>query len=187
MKTIKFATSNLGKLSEAQKLLSNLGFEVVQLDRPYPEIQGPDLEEVATFGIKWILKEKEIEDAVMIEDSGLFVHGLSDFPGVYSKFVFTSIGCEGILKLLEEKDDRSAHFEAVIAYCEKGGEPHIFKGRVDGEIAYEPKGENGFGYDPIFVPEGEVRTFAEMQIQEKNQYSHRARALEKLADYLGKL
>jgi XTP/dITP diphosphohydrolase len=186
MNIIHFATSNSGKLSEAQKLLSNLGFEVKQLDLPYPEIQGPDLEEVATFGIKWILKEREIEDAVMIEDSGLFIHGLSDFPGVYSKFVFTSIGCEGVLRLLEEKEDRSAHFEAVIAYCEKGGEPLIFKGSVDGEIAGRLRGENGFGYDPIFIPQGEVRAFAEMKVEEKNQFSHRARALSKLADFLGK-
>jgi XTP/dITP diphosphohydrolase len=122
----------------------------------------------------------------MIEDAGLFVNALSDFPGVYSKFVFTSIGCEGVLRLLVPCEDRSAHFEAVVAYCEKGGEPQIFKGRVDGEIAGEPRGENGFGYDPIFIPEGEKRTFAEMKTQEKNQFSHRARALEKLAEFLSK-
>jgi XTP/dITP diphosphohydrolase len=122
----------------------------------------------------------------MIEDAGLFVQTLSDFPGVYSKFVFSTIGCEGVMRLLEGKGDRSAYFEAVIAYCEKGGNPSIFKGRVDGEIANEPKGENGFGYDPIFVPTGEARTFAEMEVEEKNQHSHRARALSKLADFLGK-
>jgi XTP/dITP diphosphohydrolase len=176
----------LGKLKEAQKLLGPLGFEVEQLEIPYPEIQGPDLEEVVTFGINWILKEHELEGALIIEDSGLFVHALSDFPGVYSKFVFTTIGCKGVLQLLKEYEDRSAHFEAVIAYCEKGGEPLIFKGIVDGGISNEPKGEHGFGYDPIFVPQGESRTFAEMEVEEKNQYSHRAQALSKLAEFLGK-
>lgn len=186
MSKIHFATSNLGKLKEAKKLLGPLGFEVEQLNIPYPEIQGPTLEEVAAFGMKWILKEHEIEGALMIEDAGLFVHTLSDFPGVYSKFVFTTIGCDGVLRLLEGKEERSAHFEAVVAYCEKGREPSIYKGRVDGEISEEPKGEHGFGYDPIFVPQGESRTFAEMEIEEKNQHSHRALALQKLADFLQK-
>jgi XTP/dITP diphosphohydrolase len=157
------------------------------LNIPYPEIQGPNLEEVTAFGMKWILREHEIDGALIIEDAGLFVHALSDFPGVYSKFVFTSIGCEGVLRLLKDQKDRSAHFEAVIAYCEKGGEPSIFKGRVEGEISKEPKGEHGFGYDPIFVPHDEKNTFAEMEIEEKNQHSHRARALEKLAEFLKKV
>jgi XTP/dITP diphosphohydrolase len=186
MKKIFFATSNPGKISEVKKYLLPLGFEVEQLKIPYPEIQGPNLEEVALFGINWILKESDIEGAMMLEDAGLFVHSFSGFPGVYSKFVFTTIGCDGVLRLLEGKGERSAHFEAMIAYCEKGGEPMIFKGRVDGEIADEPKGVHGFGYDPIFVPQGEKRTFAEMEIEEKNQYSHRARALEKLAGFLSK-
>jgi XTP/dITP diphosphohydrolase len=167
--------------------LSPLGFEVKCLAVPYPEIQGPNLEEVAEFGMKWILKEEDLNGPVMLEDAGLFVHFLSDFPGVYSKFVFTTIGCEGVLRLLKEKEDRSAHFEAVIAYCEKGGAPQLFKGRVDGRIAGESKGEFGFGYDPIFIPQGESRTFAEMETQEKNRFSHRARALEELAEFLKKV
>lgn len=186
MKKIFFVTSNPGKLSEAQKYLQPLGFEVERMNIPYPEIQGPDLEEVALFGINWIQKDQEFEGAVMLEDAGLFIDALSDFPGVYSKFVFTTIGCEGILRLLEGRENRNAHFEAVIAYYEMGGELLIFKGRVDGKIANELKGENGFGYDPIFVPQGEVRTFAEMGTGEKNRFSHRARALEKLADFLNK-
>ncbi len=186
MKKIYFTTSNSGKLREAQKFLSPLGFEVEQLKIPYPEIQGPDLEKVALFGMNWIKKEQDPEGAVMLEDAGLFIHCLSDFPGVYSKFVFTSIGCEGVLKLLEGKENRKAHFEAVIAYCEKNGEPLMFKGRIDGEIALKPMGDNGFGYDPIFIPDGEKRTFAEMETEEKNRYSHRARVLEKLAEFLRK-
>ena len=186
MRKIYFVTSNPRKLSEAKKYLSPLDIEVEQLKIPYPEIQGSNLEEVALFGINWILNENELEGAVMIEDAGLFVHSLSDFPGVYSKFVFSTIGCEGVLRLLEGREDRDAHFEAAVAYCEKGGQPLMFKGRVDGEIANQPRGENGFGYDPIFVPEGEKLTFAEMQIEEKNQLSHRARVLEKLAEFLRK-
>lgn len=177
----------MGKFKEAQKLLLPHGFQVEQLNIPYPEIQGPTLEEVASFGIKWILRNHDIVGALMIEDAGLFVHRLSNFPGVYSKFVFTTIGCEGVLKLLEGEEDRSAHFESCIAYCTPDSTPQISKGRVDGEIANEPKGEHGFGYDPIFIPRSGSRTFAEMEIEEKNQHSHRARALEKLTYFLKKV
>jgi XTP/dITP diphosphohydrolase len=184
---IFFATSNLGKLKETKELLLPLGFEVEQLKVPYPEIQGPSLEEVAEFGIKWIQKEEDIKGAVMLEDAGLFIQSLSDFPGVYSKFVFTTIGCKGVLRLLEGKDDRSAYFKSIIAYCSPGSSPKIFKGRVDGEIARESKGEHGFGYDPIFIPQGETRTFAQMETKEKNQFSHRAHALGNLAEFLKKV
>jgi XTP/dITP diphosphohydrolase len=173
-------------LEEAKNLLFPLGIEVEQLKVPYPEIQGPNLEEVALFGMKWLQKEHEIEGAIMLEDAGLFIHFLSDFPGVYSKFVFTTIGYEGVLRLLTGKEDRNAHFEAIVAYCEKNKEPLIFKGRIDGEIAIEPRGSHGFGYDPIFIPQGEKRTFAEMETEEKNRFSHRARALSQLAEFLRK-
>jgi XTP/dITP diphosphohydrolase len=186
VKEIFFATSNPGKLSEAKKLLKPLDFKVEQLNIPYPEIQGPNLEEVALFGMNWILKDKDFEGNLMLEDAGLFIPSLFDFPGVYSKFVFTSIGCEGILRLLEGKEDRNARFEAVVAYCGDNGEPMIFKGMVEGTISFESKGEHGFGYDPIFVPKGENRTFAEMETEEKNRFSHRARALTKLVEFLGK-
>jgi XTP/dITP diphosphohydrolase len=186
MKKIYFATSNPGKLLEAQKLLKPLGFEVEKLEHSYPEIQAMGLKEVASFGIEWISREKEPEGAVILEDAGLFVSALNNFPGVFSKHFFTTNGFDGILRLLKGKEDRSAHFESCVAYCEKGSEPVFFSGKVDGAIAVIPRGEQGFGYDPIFIPEGKEETFAEMDTEEKNQYSHRARALQQLAEFLGK-
>ncbi|UCF08751.1 MAG: XTP/dITP diphosphatase [Thermoplasmata archaeon] len=186
MKEISFATTNKGKMLEAEKLLSQLGYQVRQLKISYPEIQASSLQEVATFGIHWIYSEAEVVGAVMLEDAGLFIHALNDFPGPFSKFIFETIGLEGTLKLMEGKKDRSAHFESCFAYAEKGSEPKVFKGRVDGTLASEPRGEHGFGYDPIFVAEGETKTFAEMEIEEKNKHSHRARALQKLVEHLGK-
>lgn len=186
MKKIFFATSNPGKLLEAQKLLKPLGFEVEKLEIPYPEIQSSDLKEVASFGIDWICREKELEGAIILEDAGLFIPALRYFPGAYSKHFFSTNGFEGILRLLKGKEDRSAYFESCVAYCEKGSEPVFFIGRVNGTIALFSKGEHGFGYDPIFIPEGEERTFAEMETEDKNRYSHRARALKQLADFLGK-
>lgn len=184
MKKITFVTSNKGKLLEAEKLLSPLGFEVSQLEISYPEIQASNLEEVASFGLEWILKEKMIKETIMLEDAGLFIHSLNNFPGVFSADVFKSIGLEGILRLMEDEEDRSAHFESCIAYGEEGSQPMIFKGKVDGEIAHEIKGEHGFGYDPIFVPKGEKRTFGEMRVEEKNKHSHRGKSLKKLAEFL---
>ena len=186
MRKILFVTSNKGKMLEAEKLLSSLGFEVSQLEISYPEIQASHLEEVASFGIEWILKEKRINEAIILEDAGLFIHALNDFPGVFSADVFKSIGLEGILRLMEDEEDRSAHFESCIAYREEGSKPMIFKGRVDGVITHEIKGERGFGYDPIFVPKGEKRTFGEMRIEEKNHFSHRGKSLKKLVEYLSK-
>ncbi len=186
MTKILFVTSNKGKLLEAEKFLSPLKIEVKQLEISYPEIQTSSLEEVASFGIEWILKEKGIKEAVMLEDAGLFIHALNNFPGVFSADVYKSIGLEGILRLMEDEEDRSAHFESCIAYRKEGSEPMIFKGKVDGTITHEPKGEYGFGYDPIFIPKGEDKTFAEMPTQEKNKHSHRGESLKKLAEFLRK-
>ena len=186
LKTILFATSNKGKLLEAEKFLSPLGFMVEQKEIPYPELQAMKLEDVASFGIKWILEEKKVDDKIMIEDAGLFIRALNDFPGANSAQVFKSIGLDGILGLMEDEKDRQAHFESCIAYHDRDSGLSIFKGKVDGKIAREQKGDRGFGYDPIFVPKGESKTFAEMSTEEKNKLSHRAKSLKKLAEQLGK-
>jgi XTP/dITP diphosphohydrolase len=186
MKKIHFVTSNKGKMLEAKTLLSPLGYDVVSLEIPYPEIQASDLKDVALFGIKWLIEEKEMEDVVMLEDAGLFIHTLQGFPGVFSAYIFETIGPSGILRLMSGTEDRSAHFESCIAYCKKDSESKLFSGSVHGMISLEPFGSHGFGYDPIFIPKGETRTFAQMNTKEKNQFSHRARALKKLADYLSK-
>jgi XTP/dITP diphosphohydrolase len=186
LRKILFATANEGKLLEAEKLLSHLDFEVEQLEVLYPEIQASTLEDVASFGMEWILKEKKVDDAIILEDAGLFIHALDGFPGVFSAYIFKSIGLDGILKLMDAKGDRSAHFESCIAYYEKGLKIMLFKGRVDGTIALQPKGSYGFGYDPIFIPEGENRAFAEMPTEEKNRISHRGGALSSLVEFLSK-
>lgn len=185
MKKIFFATSNKGKLLEAEKFLSSLGFEVEQLRISYPEIQASKLEEVAHFGIEWIFKENK-QKTIIIEDAGLFIHVLNNFPGVYSKYVFETVGLGGILSLIEGREDRSAHFESCIGYYDKESGILLFKGDVDGTISPQAKGQHGFGYDPIFIPRGENKTFGEMSTEEKNKYSHRAKSLEKLAEFLSK-
>jgi XTP/dITP diphosphohydrolase len=200
-----FITSNDGKLHELQTHLAPFGFEVTRVPVEYPEIQVESIEEVARFGLNWIIDHRTelaqkhegfgVLDFLMLEDSGIFVHALNDFPGVYSKFVFKTVGYHSIIELLTSKVDRSAHFESCIALIRftrgtdptAGGEKpeiHLFKGTCSGTISDEPRGEHGFGYDPIFIPTGENKTFAEMEIDEKNRLSHRGAAMAQLVEFL---
>ncbi|WP_010479481.1 XTP/dITP diphosphatase [Thermococcus zilligii] len=177
---LAFITSNPGKVMEAREYLEPLGIEVYQVKIGYPEIQADTLEEVAEYGARWIAER--FKEPFFLDDSGLFIEALNGFPGVYSAYVYRTIGIKGILKLMEGLNDRRAYFKSVIAYWD--GELHTFEGRVDGEITTEPLGSGGFGFDPIFRPEGFEKTFAEMTTEEKNRISHRGRALKAFATWL---
>jgi len=184
MKTICFITGNKGKFAEVKEKLKPLDVEVIQENLGYPEIQADSLKEVARYGVEHI--KKRFSHPFIIEDAGLFIDALEGFPGVYSKYVFFTIGCKGIIKLLENIDERSAVFRSVYAYSEPDKEPIFFIGESFGKITTKERGEGGFGYDPIFIPAGETKTFAEMSIEGKNMFSHRGKALEKLIDFLKK-
>jgi len=119
----------------------------------------------------------------LIDDSGLFIDALGGFPGVYSSYVYKRLGCAGVLKLLEGAPSRGATFETVFLH-RTGGTHEVFHGTCLGTIADREKGPGGFGFDPIFTPEGASQTFAEMSLTEKNTYSHRGRAVDELARYL---
>jgi len=178
MKELYFITSNKGKVKEAIEKLRPLGFSVVQKDLGYPEVQADSLEEVAQQGVEHV--RAKFHQAFMLEDAGLFIEVLQGFPGVYSKYVFFTIGLPGILRLLDKVKNRKAVFRSMYAYSEPGKKPVIVTGECKGMISTEQRGEHGFGYDPIFIPNDEEKTFGEMTIEEKNQYSHRAKALDKL-------
>lgn len=187
MKTIYFITSNKGKVLEAKTKLSKLNIEVIQKNLGYPEIQADTLEEVAIFGVD--LLKKRFDNPFILEDAGLFIDAFDGFPGVYSAYVFYRIGCSGILKLMDDKcdKDRKATFKSVYAYCEPKKEPVLFLGESRGKISRKILGSNGFGYDPIFIPDGEKKTFGQMEIEEKNCLSHRSKSLDKFIDYFEKL
>jgi len=173
---IPFITTNEGKFEEFRAFLAPLGIEVEMVSREYPEVQADSLGEVALYGASVLSNDL---DEFILEDSGFFIDSLPGFPGVYSKHVHSSIGLDGVLKLVG--DDRRARFEACILYYD--GEPHVFEGEVRGTVALERRGAGGFGYDPIFIPEGHERTFAEMTPVEKNALSHRGRALDAMTEF----
>ena len=172
-----FITSNDHKFREAKEIFSGYGVSIERISKPYKEIQADTLEEVVREALENI-EEKD----VFIEDAGLFVGALGGFPGVYSKYVENTVGNEAILKLLSDVKERSAVFQSVVGY--KSENIEIFEGKVEGEIAEEQRGKKGFGYDPIFIPKGFNKTFAE-DITLKMQLSHRKQAMEKLAKHLG--
>jgi XTP/dITP diphosphohydrolase len=176
---IYFITSNTHKYREVQKMTT---LPIMQKDVKYPEIQAETLEAVARFGIQYCFER--VREPCFLEDSGLFIDALCGFPGPYSRYVYETLGCEGILRLLNHT--RTAHFKAVIAYT-NGSDTKLFMGRTDGMISQQKIGEKGFGFDPIFIPEGETRTFACMTLQEKNLYSHRGKAFNTFITYLKKV
>ena len=186
-----FITSNEGKFREVRELLKNLSdLEFERLEIDYPEVQAESLYEVADFAVKWLIEHNELSgkaDHIMIEDSGLFIERLKGFPGVYSAFVHKTLGYQSILELMDGEWDRRAYFETCIGLISKDSEPKFFKGKCEGNIAKQSRGDSGFGYDPIFIPEGESRTFAEMSTAEKNQYSHRSKAVYALNSFFATL
>jgi XTP/dITP diphosphohydrolase len=181
-KKLYFVTSNKGKFKEVKQKLEPLGYAIVQKNINYPELQAASLEEVVKFGLNNI----KLKSSFIIEDSGLFIEALNGFPGVFSSFVFKTIGCQGILRLMRYEKDRYAEFKSAIG-LKISNATKIFTGVCNGQISTSAKGQKGFGYDPIFVVEGETRTFAEMSAEEKNKYSHRGRAVQKLSYYLKSL
>ena len=183
MKDLYFITSNKGKYKEVANKLIEADLKVIQKNLGYPEVQANNLEDVVNFGVSYILER--FHKPFIIEDAGIFIKNLNDFPGVYSADVFYKIGCKGILKLLDGiKNDRGACFKSVIAYVNSDKQIHVFTGECFGSIGFEEVGVNGFGYDPVFIPKGENKTFAEMTVDEKNRFSHRGNSLDKLLGFI---
>lgn len=189
---IVFATNNKHKLDEVRKIVAGK-IEIVSLE----EIGcHDDIAETAdTLEGNALLKANYIKNKFGLDcfadDTGLEVEALNNAPGVYSaRYAGIAHDSEGnmnkLLFELKEKENRKAHFRTVIALI-RGNETTLFEGIVNGSINTEKKGENGFGYDPVFIPEGYTQTFAELGDKVKNNISHRAEAVRKLNDYLSTL
>ena len=187
---IVFATNNLNKLTEVRKILGN-SFEILSLDDigchdDIPE-KGQTLEDNALIKAQYVYNKYHVD--CFADDTGLECEALGGAPGVFSARYAGGAGhnseanMQKLLKDLENNNNRKARFRTIIALI-IGGKVQTFQGIVNGEIIHEKRGGEGFGYDPIFRPDGYSQTFAELGSNIKNKISHRARATEKLAAYL---
>ena len=179
-KQILLLTSNKHKVEEANTILKRFNLKVLSSPQKGIEIQSDSISEVARVCAENAYKR--IKKPLFVEDSGLFVDALGGFPGVYSSYVLDKVGCEGILRLLGQERQRSAHFACAIAYADETG-TQIFEGRVFGRISDQIILGGGFGYDPIFIPDGHEKPFSKI-MDVKHKVSHRAIALGKLGEFL---
>ncbi len=178
-----FVSHNRHKFEEIRAMFKENGMDLEWMNLEYEEIQGDTTEQISRRSCETLAPM--VEGDYFLEDTGLYINALNGFPGPYSSYVVEKIGLEGILRLLQNKD-RSAYFLTVVS-LRMNGEIEQFRGVSSGTIAFESKGEYGFGYDPVFIPEESDRTLSEMTVAEKNLVSHRARAVNQLIEFLRKL
>ena len=185
VKVVFFATGNINKFNEARSILGPCGFAVALIRMKGNEIQSDSLKEIATSAAVNAFKSTQLP--IIVEDAGLFIEALGGFPGPYAAFVYKTIHNSGILRLMENVKDRQAKFQSVIVYIDDAlCEPQCFNGESKGEITLTERktaGRAAFGFDPIFQPVGSSKSFAEMNTEEKNGYSHRAMAFRKFAEW----
>jgi XTP/dITP diphosphohydrolase len=184
-----FATNNENKLREINHILgksfSLLSLRDLKIDDDIPEDE-PTLEGNALHKARYIYTKAGMN--VFADDTGLEIDALGGKPGVHSaryagESKDSNANIEKVLSLMKGASDRSARFRTVIALIFEGKE-FLFEGKVEGRIIHEKRGREGFGYDPVFIPVGSKKTFAEMSLSDKNLISHRARAFEKLREFL---
>ncbi len=173
-----FVSNNAGKAREVEAIL---GAPVERLDLDLPEIQALAVDEVARH--KALTAFERAGRPVVVEDTGLYVDALRGLPGALVRWFLATIGPGGICDLIPPDADRAARARTAVAYCD-GGSVEVFAGETPGVIVPAPTGHDGFGWDPIFRPDGASRTFAEMDIAEKTAYSMRRQALERLRERL---
>lgn len=177
---VTFITGNQHKVIEARAIFQQYNIRLEHVDLCYPEIQG-ELTDVARYGAKYATQK--LGKPVIVEDSGLFIRSLEWFPGTYSSYVQTTLGNEGILKLMKNVNDRYAEFRSVVGFATPKTEPEIFLGVVEGQISHQERGNQGFAYDPLFKPELVNQTFGELTIEKKNELSHRRHSMESFAHW----
>ena len=174
-----FASSNENKFQEAERILSDLGVQINFYKTILEEIQSNDLNDIAEK--KAIIAYDLIQKPVIIEDDGLFINSLNGFPGPYSSYAYDTIGNKGIMDLLENSQVRDAKFVSIIAYCDNDYGVKLFESSIPGKISSVIE-KGGWGYDPIFIPDGESKTYA--NVFDKDKFSHRSASLKKFSNWL---
>lgn len=181
MKEIVYVTGNESKIFSAKEMLEPLGFTINNQKFPLTEIQADDVEEVAKCKAKEA--SEKLGKSVLINDTGLSIEALDGFPGPYTHYVDDKLGEDGILKLLENEDNRKAYFKEAFAYCEYGKEPVVITSYTRGVIAKEKSGQYGFSWDFIFIPDGYDKTMGCYPDEERCRVWN-TDGYQKLADYL---
>lgn len=176
---IKFVTGNPNKVREAGEIL---GVDLEQVDIPHLyELQTHDPAEIVRHKLSQAYQA--VNGPVMVEDSGLVFSAWNGLPGALVKWFESTVGCEGMLKMLEPFDNKEATALCYVGFHD-GENIKIAKGEVRGRVADRLRGTNGFGWDVLFIPDGHERTYAEMTAKEKNSISHRRRAFEALKEII---
>ncbi|HTW39473.1 MAG TPA: non-canonical purine NTP pyrophosphatase [Thermoplasmata archaeon] len=181
MTDVTFVSTNPGKAREVREVLAPFGLRVRWVRRELPEPQADRLEDVLAAKLDAV---GDLPGYVLVEDSGLFIPSLRGFPGVYSAHILRIWKFGPILELLRHRP-RGAYYRAI-AGLRCGSRRWTFSGEVRGTIARRPAGTGGFGYDPIFVPRGWDRTFAQGTAAQKNAISHRARAIRQVGEHFAR-
>jgi XTP/dITP diphosphohydrolase len=173
-------TQNKHKLNELTPLFKKYNVDFETTSHKKHEIRSEDVEEIAHVAAK--VAYDSLQQPVVVDDTGFFVKSLNGFPGSYAAIVLKSIGYEGILRLMAGKVERTSKFMTAVGYCD-GDQLKTFVGTMSGTITQEAAGEGGFGYDPIFVPDGFSKTYAQLKLEEKVSISHRTKAFEEFLQW----
>ncbi len=176
--SLYFITGNKNKFQEAQKIIPN----IKQLNIDLPEIQEINPRKIIEAKLKEALKNYKGE--FIVEDTSLYFDCLNNLPGPLIKWFLKSIGNQGLFEITEKFQNNKARAETMIGYCNNEEEIHYFSGILEGEICFPQK--KSFGWDPIFKPKKLNKSFAEMNLEEKNKISMRAQAFLKLKNFLNK-
>ncbi len=174
-----FLTGNAQKIKEFKLVLKGIDFEIIRAEKP--ELRSDDPCEIVKVAAKSFAER--LKKAVVVEDSGLFIEALGGFPGTCTKYAYSRIGNDGILKLMKGRKGRKCWYKSAVGYCEPGRDPECFLGVEEGIIAEKEKGKNGWGQDPIFIPKGKNRTYGETRKKEDVNL-FRKEAIEKFKNFL---
>lgn len=176
-----FVTSSDKKVAEVERIIH---IKLLHSNLDLPEIQTVDIEDVVSYKAKYaytLLNEKP----VIIEDTGLYFESWNGLPGALIKWFIEKVGDKGICNMMHEFSNKKAWAKTAVATYD--GKLNVFQGEVPGRISDIPLGDKGFGWDSIFIPDGSNKTFAQMQPQEKDRYSMRRKAFEKMISYYSNL
>ena len=190
---IVFASHNQGKIKEIRELLAPYDVGVLSAEDVHlTSVEETGLTFLENATLKAVAGAKESGLPTLADDSGLCVHALNNEPGIFTSRYASKCGgydaaFEDLQRCLSDKQDKSAHFTCVLVLAYPNGKIYSFEGRVDGKIVPPQKGQNGFGFDPVFMPDGYTQTFATLGEKTKNKISHRAQAMNCFLEELKKL